>query len=211
MDVVYLKDGSIIKGTIIEQIPNVSIKIETIDGSVFVYKMEQIEKITKEEKRVAAETSGNSRENSRHIRKKSPVLAFWLSFLVPGAGQYYNGQITKGIIQDVLYVAGLTVALTAGIKTETTPYYSYGYYYSYYYDETTKSITAWYWIGLGVAIGSWVWSMIDAPISASAINREASSHSYGHLFEYDFNQNTAVGLDPAVLRNGNGASLTIHF
>jgi len=47
-DVVYLKDGSIIKGTIIEQIPNVSIKIKTKDGNVFNYKMEQIEKIAKE-------------------------------------------------------------------------------------------------------------------------------------------------------------------
>ncbi len=48
-DVVYLKNGSIIHGTIIEQIPNESIKIKTKDGNVFVYKMEDIEKMTKEE------------------------------------------------------------------------------------------------------------------------------------------------------------------
>lgn len=48
VDVVYLKNGSIIKGTIIEQVPNVSLKIETRDGSVFVYKIEEIEKMTKE-------------------------------------------------------------------------------------------------------------------------------------------------------------------
>ena len=35
-DVVYLKNGSIIRGVIIEQIPNKSIKIETSDKSVFV-------------------------------------------------------------------------------------------------------------------------------------------------------------------------------
>jgi len=49
-DVVYLKNGSIIRGLIIEQVPNVSIKIQTSDGSVFFYKMEEIEKITKEPK-----------------------------------------------------------------------------------------------------------------------------------------------------------------
>lgn len=49
IDVVYLKNGSVIKGTIIEQIPNVSIKIKTKDGNVFVYKMEEIEKTTREE------------------------------------------------------------------------------------------------------------------------------------------------------------------
>lgn len=47
-DVVYLKNGSIIRGIIIEQVPNKSIKIETADRNVFVYQMEEIEKITKE-------------------------------------------------------------------------------------------------------------------------------------------------------------------
>jgi hypothetical protein len=47
-DVVYLKNGSVIRGTIIEQVPNVSLKIQTRDGSVFVYKMEEVEKMTKE-------------------------------------------------------------------------------------------------------------------------------------------------------------------
>ena len=47
-DVVYLKNGSVIKGTITEQIINVSIKIETGDGSIFFYKMEEIEKVAKE-------------------------------------------------------------------------------------------------------------------------------------------------------------------
>lgn len=48
VEVVYLKNGSIIRGMIIEQIPNVSLKIQTRDGNVFVYKMEEVEKITKE-------------------------------------------------------------------------------------------------------------------------------------------------------------------
>ncbi len=47
-EVVYLKNGSVIKGVIIEQTPNVSLKIQTADGSVFAYQMEEVEKITKE-------------------------------------------------------------------------------------------------------------------------------------------------------------------
>lgn len=47
-EVVYLKNGSMIKGIIIEQVPNESLKIQTADGSVFVYKIEDVEKITKE-------------------------------------------------------------------------------------------------------------------------------------------------------------------
>ena len=42
-DVVYLKNGSVIRGSIIEQIPNVSLRIQAKDGSLFVYKMEEIE------------------------------------------------------------------------------------------------------------------------------------------------------------------------
>lgn len=48
VDVLYLKNGSVIRGMIFEQIPNVSIKIQTKDGSIFVYKMEEVEKMTKE-------------------------------------------------------------------------------------------------------------------------------------------------------------------
>lgn len=47
-DVVYLKNGSIIRGMIIEQVPNQSIKIETADRSVFFFKLEEIEKFTRE-------------------------------------------------------------------------------------------------------------------------------------------------------------------
>ncbi len=47
-DLVYLKNGSVVKGIIIEQIPNETLKIETGDGSIFVYKMDEIEKIAKE-------------------------------------------------------------------------------------------------------------------------------------------------------------------
>lgn len=49
LDVVYLKNGSIIRGIITEQIPNDKLKIATRDGSLFVYKMDEVERIIKEE------------------------------------------------------------------------------------------------------------------------------------------------------------------
>lgn len=48
IDCVHLKNGSILKGVIIEQVIGESIKIQTDDGSVFVYKMSEVQKITKE-------------------------------------------------------------------------------------------------------------------------------------------------------------------
>ena len=47
-DVVHLKNGSIIKGIIIEEIPNTSIKIETADKDVFLIYFDEIEKFTKD-------------------------------------------------------------------------------------------------------------------------------------------------------------------
>ncbi len=47
-DVVYLKNGSIIRGTIVEQVPNQSIKVKTKDGNVFVYNFTDVVKMTKE-------------------------------------------------------------------------------------------------------------------------------------------------------------------
>ncbi|MBN2521863.1 MAG: hypothetical protein JXB24_01250 [Bacteroidales bacterium] len=47
-DVVYLKNGSIIKGTITEMNPGSNLKIKTADGSLFVFEMNEIEKVIKE-------------------------------------------------------------------------------------------------------------------------------------------------------------------
>lgn len=48
-DVVYLKNGSIVRGVITEFIPEQSVKIETADGNTFVFGMADVEKITREE------------------------------------------------------------------------------------------------------------------------------------------------------------------
>lgn len=48
VDVVYLKNGSRIKGLITEIIPSQHLKIQTSDGSLFVFQMEEVEKVSKE-------------------------------------------------------------------------------------------------------------------------------------------------------------------
>ena len=49
VDVVYLKNGSVIRGTIVEQVPGESLKVQTADGSIFVYALDEVEKMTKEQ------------------------------------------------------------------------------------------------------------------------------------------------------------------
>lgn len=48
VEVVYLKNGSVIRGSIIEQVPNESLKIKMSDGSIFICSMTDVEKIAKE-------------------------------------------------------------------------------------------------------------------------------------------------------------------
>jgi len=62
-DVVYLKSGSVIQGTIIEKIDNKSIKIETADGNVFFYQMSDIERINQD----TLEKNNNSISSSKEI------------------------------------------------------------------------------------------------------------------------------------------------
>ena len=47
-DVVYLKNGSVIRGEVVNLIPNETVKIKTADGSVFAYSMDEVKEITKE-------------------------------------------------------------------------------------------------------------------------------------------------------------------
>lgn len=44
-EVVYLKNGSVIRGLIVEQIPDVSIKIKTYDGSLIICRMDEVLRI----------------------------------------------------------------------------------------------------------------------------------------------------------------------
>lgn len=47
LDVIYLKNGSILKGKIIEMNPSSDLKFQLNDGSVFVFKINEIEKMEK--------------------------------------------------------------------------------------------------------------------------------------------------------------------
>lgn len=51
-DVVYLENGSVIRGEITERVIGDQLKIEIIGGSIFVYKESEIEKITREPKKM---------------------------------------------------------------------------------------------------------------------------------------------------------------
>ncbi|MCI0707395.1 MAG: hypothetical protein L0Y80_07935, partial [Ignavibacteriae bacterium] len=97
-DVVYLKNGGIIRGTIVEQVPGKSVKIKTRDGNVFVYSMDEIDKMTKEE--------------SRQMGMTHPSSSFDFSLVTGGAvydGFYFGTGVRLGATIDPGFYIGATV------------------------------------------------------------------------------------------------------
>jgi hypothetical protein len=48
VDVVYLKNGTVVKGIMVEDRPNVQVQIRIANGDVQLYPYSDIEKVTKE-------------------------------------------------------------------------------------------------------------------------------------------------------------------
>ena len=88
--------------------------------------------------------------SQNEFKKRDPGVAFILSFFVSGTGQVYNGQYVKGA---VMFAGSLTGAIMTFKGIES----GHKYYRQY---------------GPILLIGSSLWSMIDAPISAGKLNKE---------------------------------------
>ncbi len=58
-DVVYLKNGSVIKGQIIELVPAKSVQLEIADGSIVSYEMEQVDRIVRDKSAVINQSKEN--------------------------------------------------------------------------------------------------------------------------------------------------------
>lgn len=103
-DLLYLKNGSIIRGTIIEKVENEFIKIKTIDGNEIIYQMTEIVQIGQVPIKIKA--------------GKSPILSCGLSILFPGLGQHYNGDYLKGFIQEGICITGFVWAISSALNDD---------------------------------------------------------------------------------------------
>ncbi len=86
---------------------------------------------------------------------KSPWVAFLLSYIIPGSGQIYNGEIIKGLLFTGTFLLGAGIALIPAIGATSGS------------DWPTSS-----YIGAGIAGVAYIWQLIDAPVSANRINEE---------------------------------------
>ena len=203
-DVIHLKNGETVRGTIIEQNPGESLKIQTADGSVFEFTIYEIAEISRE-------PVMKVEEGFIKAEVKKPWLASGLSLMIPGAGQFYNDQYEKGLPQLGVAVAGASL-LWWGLRDNWETHDNYEEESSLnplqWVDEDGDDWTV--FIGAPLWLGSAMWSVIDANLSADRINEEGQQPEFGHLLELGGNRAT-LGIDPVVQRHGPGARLVLHF
>jgi hypothetical protein len=112
--------------------------------------------------------------------KKDPAVACIFSVLLPGGGQYYNGQYGKGAL-----MTGLSLASLVGVAVNAT---NSAYYYDDYGYFRSDSESAFGFFAL-LYVGTYLWSVIDAPISANKINKQ-------NLLSLNLGKNANLTLQP---------------
>ncbi|UCE27726.1 MAG: hypothetical protein JSW52_02935 [Candidatus Coatesbacteria bacterium] len=85
-----------------------------------------------------------------YVTKKDPLTSFLLSLLVPGGGQFYNGETLKGFIM----LTGFAVGVGVGVELDSNGRHGSA--------AAVLSMTA----------GVWAYSMADAVLSSQRINAE---------------------------------------
>lgn len=115
-DVVYLKNGSIIRGIITEQIPNESIKIES-QGNVFIFKLDEIEKITKER------VNGVRREKEPKVKETSGLRKGYHGIAEVALGISYgddidhaNETVKINLVNGFRFNPHLAIGLSTGAR-----------------------------------------------------------------------------------------------
>jgi hypothetical protein len=123
-DVVYLKNGSIIRGDIVEQILNKSVKIQTANGSYSVYNMSEIEKIIKD-------TIANSRLN---VSSEQPKVSIGITMLAMYLTREYESFYSSISEQGVGFGVGAFVIIPIS-STSSSIGIGGDYSYTNYFNE----------------------------------------------------------------------------
>jgi hypothetical protein len=119
-DVVYLKNGSVIRGMIVEQVPNQSLKIETRDGNLFVFQMDEVEKMTKRPNGFRAQERGSD-TNVRESKFNKP--RGWLGLIELGVGSWMDTSVSESVTMVNGYRIFPQLAIGVGAGAE---FFNYG-------------------------------------------------------------------------------------
>ena len=212
-DVVYLKNGSVIRGMIIEQVPNDYLKIRS-GSNVFVYQISDIEKITKEIK-IQQTTSYSNVLNSSNINNSWSSSNGREGFIIGFSYGRQSTEIERSITSNY-YSNNFNASSSASFDDEGTatdfkigfaPSSSVAIYYtnkvSWYDDDVALRNT-----GFGATFflntsnnGNWKPSaFISASIGSAELSYDGYNDYYidSYLEDFDGSGYTfGVGVEPA--------------
>jgi hypothetical protein len=141
LDVIYLKNGNIIRGTITERIPGESVTIQTRDGNVFMFTFDEIQKITRE-KTLPGEREYESGRTSfvaqgMYVSKGTLYIGPSVGFSFLGSAPEFGANCEYGIRENVgvgvlvrywKYSEDFIFSSPAGTEAES---FNYSYSFSY--------------------------------------------------------------------------------
>jgi hypothetical protein len=133
-DVVYLKDGSIIRGIIREHVPGSNVKIEIVGGNIFAFGYDEILKLTREPPVVRPENQSTVSERSTSPHNVPPVSGSSQADAITFSEKPLFRQISRIGVQfaegeAIFTVGGISsfrlnqwVSLGAGLEFNHYPY-----------------------------------------------------------------------------------------
>ena len=191
-DVIYCTDGSVLRGVIVDQIPNVSYTLLSLNGTRITIDALSIERIVKEPPYTQRIDVNNYHYNPYLVCKFDedgfPIYplsvsgAFFRSLVFPGWGQIYNGQGIKGSLLFVGSLAGI-FGMTIGTNMASN-------------EDLVGYGSALLWVGC------YLYSIIDAPAYAARWNKQ---HGFKLSGDYYMNLTPAVG----VVGSGSSANTAV--
>jgi len=226
IDVVYLKNGDIVKGIIIENVPNNYIRIELEGGSILTYQYTEIEKFARELRTKGTVQPKHTEQNiiiqqqqqqvhpptnnptqpsyitdaqklmMYESQKKSPTTAVLLSCLLSSAGHAYAGNWGRGLLFTAGRFACMYIAITLGIEEKT---YDFKFHEDYTVTETNEVYT----LGMIGTLVLAIWEMVDASNEVKKYNEK--------LYNRIFHGQPSFGMKTVPANNGIQLFLAYNF
>ena len=186
-DVVYLTDGSEVRGIIISFVSNQELSIKTRQGELLTFRMDEVLRVSRrQQKRSRPQYPVEAPPMMGYpgvIPYKSPGVALLLSLFIPGAGQFYNEEPSKGA---GMLIVGIASGALIVVATED----NIG-------DRDLDDDDAMGGLGAVIYLGTAIVSMAEAYSSADRINREMYRKS--------------LNVRPITSQDRLGAIVTLRF
>lgn len=93
-DIILLNNGSVVKGEIISSVPNISVKIQTLDGKQYEYLMTEIRQITQ-----GSVVTPIDPQNKKYIHFSEYEKGYWIAGEVSAGASIMHGKRNVGFTQ----------------------------------------------------------------------------------------------------------------